>query len=147
MAYRFDLDIIRDYIEEDLDDSGYSDKLEFEYEQDDEYVTVSASGVTLKNHDDDIYVEISAYTGGGCTMRAVFDKIDKTTSALSLLNDFNEDSFYFKAYIRDDGYLTVKHAFIVLDESSYKDCASEFLGRVAGLADNEILQKLTRLTH
>ena len=29
MAYRFDLDIIRDYIEEDLEDSGYSEKLDF----------------------------------------------------------------------------------------------------------------------
>ena len=142
---RFDIDLIRDYIEDDICDNGWDEKIDFEYEQDDETLTVSAN-VTLNNHDDDVYVEIYAYTGGSCSMRAVFDKLDKNLTTLNLLNDFNDSVNYFKAYVRDDGYLEIKHFFMVLDETSYQDCVGEFLSRLGGLADNEILQRITKLT-
>lgn len=142
---QFDLDIIRDYIEDDLEKNGYNDVLDFEYEVEDDSLKLSVC-TSVKNFKD-VYIFITAYEGGGCSMSVVFDKIDKTPQALKLLNVVNRENAYFKAYIADNGYLVVKHFFIVLDESSYMDSTTEFLARVVDLAENEYMNELYGLTY
>ncbi len=121
-------------------------QLTFEYEVESDEVSASAN-LTLNHHDDDIRAIITAYPGGGCVFRAVFDKIEKTTDILNYLNDFNYDNPFFNAFIRDDGYLELRHFFVCFEEAMFKSYAGEFLSRLARLADNEYLQRLTQFTH
>lgn len=121
-------------------------KLDFEYVSGKDEVRARAS-LTLNNHDDDIEAIIAAYPGGGAVFRAVFDKIEKTEAVLGLLNDFNNDDPFFKAFVREDEYLELRHFFVCYEEAMFKSYAGEFLARLAGLADNKILQELTLYTH
>ncbi len=121
-------------------------KLDFEYSSSKEEVSATAN-LTLNNHDDDIRVIIKVYPGGGALFRAVFDKVDKTADILNKVNDFNDNDVFFKAYIRQEGYLELMHFFVCFDENQFKFYAGEFLSRLAGLADDEYLQAITRFTH
>ncbi len=122
-------------------------KLTFTYKAERDEATAQATGVTLNNHDDDISVLITVYSGGGSVFRAVFDKIEKTNEVLALLQQFNYDDPFFKAFVRDDGYLELRHYFVCYEVNMFKNYAGEFMSRLAGLADDKNLQNLTRYTH
>ena len=117
------------------------------------YTTVSSdeikatADVTLGQFDDSIAVVINGYKGGGAQFRAVFDKLDKNSQTLALIHDFNQDNIFFKAYIRNDGYLELYNFIVCFDEGIYKDYPSEFMYRLCNLADNAILKQLVALTH
>lgn len=144
MALKLNLTKIMGYVKKELKSDWK--KLNFTYKHEKDEINVAAS-LTLNNHDDDIRAIINVYIGGGATFRAVFDKIEKTSEVLSLVNDFNDDNLFFKAFVRDDGYLELRHFMVCYDEKIFKDYSGEFLSRLAKLADNKILQKLTKLTH
>lgn len=135
------LQLMKKEIEKDWKD------LEFEYTSRKDEVQAIAKNIKINNHDDDVQVIITAYSGGGAEFRAVFDKIEKTTDILNLLNDFNHNNIFFKAFIRDDGFLELEHFFICFEEAMFKSYSGEFLSRLAGLSSNEYLQELTKYTH
>lgn len=122
------------------------ENINFEYSTAKDEVN-AATNLTLNNHDDDIRAIITAYPGGGAVFRAVFDRIEKSPEVLNLLNDFNYDNPFFNAFIRDDGYLELRHFFICYEENMFKSYAGEFMTRLARLAEDECLQKLTHYTH
>ena len=105
-----------------------------------------ASDITLNGFDDDIMLIIRGYEGGGFVCRAVFDKIEKTPHALDLLNTFNDNSAFFKAFIREDGYLELYHFFVCYDVKVYKEYGSEFLCRAADLNKDDAMVELASLT-
>ena len=80
-------------------------------------------------------------------MSVVFNKVDETTRSLEILNSFNLNNSYFKAYIADNGYLVIKHFYIIQDEESYTDCVGEFLYRAKKLPDDNDVQKLYSLSY
>lgn len=121
-------------------------KLDFDYEIVDNDEIKVKSSVTLTNVDDDILIIINVYSSGRCGFRAVFDKIEKTGEALYLVNQFNDERSYFKAYIREDGYLEFKHLTVCYDLKNLVTYASDFLYEVAELADVETVTALGNLT-
>lgn len=121
-------------------------KLGFAYKLDGDELEAKASEITLKGFDDDVMLLIRGYAGGGFVCRAIFDKIDKTPQTLELLNAFNDSSAFFKAFIREDGYLELSNFFICYDEKVYKEYGSEFLCRVVDLQENESMLQLSALT-
>ena len=142
---QYDLNIIRRYIEQDIKDCGYNKEFNFEYEFDDESLQITAA--TDLGNLDDMYIIITANKGGGCSMSVVFNKVDETTKSLEILNSFNLNNSYFKAYIADNGYLVIKHFYITHDEESYTDCVGEFLYRAKKLPDDNDVQKLYSLSY
>ena len=85
----------------------------------------------------------------------VVNKIDKPDAriyevideVLELLNAFNEREFYFKLYVRSNGYLEVNHDFVCDDPALLVEYVGECLSRLADLSDDEIMQALTAHTH
>ena len=142
---QYDLNIIRRYIEQDIKDCGYNKEFNFKYELDDESLQLTAT--TDLGNLDDMYIIITANNGGGCSMSLVFNKVDETTRSLEILNSFNLNNSYFKAYIADNGYLVIKHFYIIQDEESYTDCVGEFLYRAKKLPDDNDVQKLYNLSY
>ena len=131
-------------LKKDLDKNW--SKLDFQYSMEENGIKAVASNITLNGFDDDIMLIIRGYEGGGFVCRAVFDKIEKTTEALELLNQFNDNNSFFKAFIREDGYLELCNFFICYDVKVYKEYGSEFLCRAADLNQDEAMTRLTALT-
>lgn len=121
-------------------------KINFEYLVE-EKEALAAANISLASMDDDIKVIISAYPGGGAVFRVIFDLIDKTEEVLNLLNKFNCDNPFFNAFVGEEGYLELRHFFICYEENMFKSYPSEFMVRIAQLAENEYIQELTRYTH
>ena len=131
-------------IQKDLEKNWKS--ITFSYEQTGKDEIKVNADVNLNAFDDDITLVIKGTAGGGFWCRAVFDKIDKTPEVLDLVNSFNDDEIFFKAYVRDDGYLELTNFFICYDEKVYGEYASEFLIRLADLDENQYMKQLSALT-
>ena len=122
------------------------EKLSFSYTQVDKDEVKVTSEVTLNDFDDDISLVMHIYSGGTATFRAIFDKIEKNANTLALLNEFNYSDPFFKAFIRDDGYLELSHFISCYSEDIFKYYGNEFLYRVLDLQDNSSMQELAKLT-
>jgi hypothetical protein len=133
------------FVEKDLDKNWSN--ITFSYSQEDKESIKVTADVTLNGFDDGIMLIINGHTDGATAFRAVFDKLEATPQSLQLLNKFNDENIYFKAYIRDDGYLELVHFCITYDESAYKESASEFLWRVLKLDEYESMKQLSALTN
>ena len=132
------------YIRRDLQQNWRA--IDIEYKTGDGKIDITAN-LTLKNMDDDIRFIITIYEGGGSNFRAVFDKIEKTPGVLNLVNEFNNSNISYWAFVRDDGYLELRHWFFCFNEDVLKSYANEMLWRLSKLADDSTLQTLTRHTH
>ena len=115
--------------------------IDFDYSISKDEVNVTAD-LELNNHGN-VYAEMIVYQGGGTWFRAFFGEIEKTPEVLELLNEFNYNEPFFKAFIGDGGF-ELRHFFVCFEEDMLKSYAGEFLTRLAGLADDECLKKLTR---
>lgn len=79
--------------------------LDFDFEDDDQYVMAS-SGVTLNGVDGDIYLEIACYESGIANIRFVFGEVRRRNIALGSIDRFNRDHFLWM-YLRDDNHVEV----------------------------------------
>ncbi len=131
------------YMKKDL--SKNFGKLDFEYENEGDKIIAKAS-VTLKRFDDGIFVKFVGTDKGLILGTAVFDKLEPSYDAFSLINNYNDNHIYFKAFIRDDGYLVFENARFYCDEKEFVDYASDFLGRLIDLQDEDDIQQLTSMT-
>ena len=123
--------------------------IRFEAKIESDHFLLYANGVTLKNHNDDIRLEFKVNDGGGCTFRAVFDRIKPTRRVLKLINAFNEDCLFFNAFIRTDRknrFLTIRHFTIWDDADQLASFARETVSRFVDLSDDKIFRKLTKYT-
>ena len=121
-------------------------ELDWEFEQRPEEVVVSTS-ISLKNIKGGIRAIIRVYVGGGVSLRAVFDKLEPTEEVLKLVNKFNEEQPFFKAFIREDGFLELSSFFVAYEMNMFKSYASEFLCRIDDLAEDDIIQTLASFTY
>ncbi len=102
------------------------------YEETAEKVRVTSRNVNLKGHDDDIFLDVSFYNSGIAAYVFVFDKLGINPTTLKLINDFNEQVFAFKAYIRTDGYLCIVQESEPLSEDLiYSFCQNVFADLIA----------------
>jgi hypothetical protein len=76
----------------------------------------------------------------------VFDKIEEDEDSLELVNEFNKSQPFFKAFIRNDGFLELTHFVVCYAEDIYKDYGSEFLFRIVDLQENDAMKVLGQLT-
>lgn len=126
-------------------------KLTFECEikgdGDRERACATASGVSLNGLDDDISIIISAHKFGLVQFRAVFDKIDATNEVLNLVHEYNRTAYFFKMFVREDGYLEIGQCFICYDIADIDDYLGECMARLANVNKNDIVKTLTQYTH
>ena len=139
------LNSIKSIIKKELDEKF--SRLGFTYKVEEKRLVATAENVSLRNHDDDILFTIEVYLGGRAYFEAVFDKIEKTDNVMHLLNEFNHSNLFFTAFIREDGYLVLRHTMAYFENKIFKNYPDEVLGELGSLADDEVLQKLTALTN
>ena len=78
--------------------------------------------VTLKKYyKDGIFISCTVYTGGTMHIFFTFDHLDENLNTLHLLNEFNDNSSWFKAYITQKGdkkYLELHYAAVGPDDEA-----------------------------
>lgn len=120
--------------------------LDFEFERKDDRLRAT-NELTLRGHDDNIYVAIDMYESGSFGVDFVFDKLEENPQTLALINDFNRNSVWLTAMIRDDGYLVLRYNVMA---GTVDDLAGNIRGIMNQLTTDKIgavLKPLTQLTH
>ncbi len=78
------------------------------------------SDVTLKAYGDrgSILLTIDVYESNTLIFNFVFDKLPVNNYTLQLVHNFNRDNIWFRAFIRNDGYLVLAHTGCEVDENT-----------------------------
>ncbi len=119
--------------------------LDFDFERTDDRLRAT-NELTLRGHDDNIYVAIDMYESGSFGVDFVFDKLEENPQTLALINDFNRNSVWLTAMIRDDGYLVLRYNVMA---GTVDDLAGNIRGIMNQLTTDKIgavLKPLTQLT-
>lgn len=119
--------------------------LDFEFERKDDRLRAT-NELTLRGHDDNIYVAIDMYESGSFGVDFVFDKLEENPQTLALINEFNRNSVWLTAMIRDDGYLVLRYNVMA---GTVDDLADNIRGIMNQLTTDKIgavLKPLTQLT-
>lgn len=111
-----------------------------------QYVKLTHS-LTHSSYKGGIFCKILVFPSGSLSVEFVFDKIDETPEVTQLLHDFNYESAFLAAYVRDDGYLLVHYNVAYLDESEMWDNIRRSLNSLSNEDIEKNLQQLTRLTY
>ena len=98
--------------------------------------------LTIDGHDDHVFADFRFYDGGAAEYLFTFDKLERNAETLALVNSFNEEIPWFKAYI-DDEYLRLSHVVCNLTEDNLADYTSHIL---SDLVDEDVKAKLIPLT-
>lgn len=105
----------------------------------------ATSSLTLKGYDDNIYARFSFYETGVAEYLFTFDQLVKNSETLNLVNTFNEESLWFKAFI-DDKYLQITHTVLNMEDDQVADYTNSILEEMADDGMKEYLTPLTMLT-
>ena len=119
--------------------------LDFEFERKDDRLRAT-NELTLRGHDDNIYVAIDMYESGSFGVDFVFDKLEETPQTLALIIDIKRNSVWLTAMIRDDGYLVLRYNVMA---GTVDDLAGNIRGIMNQLTTDKIgavLKPLTQLT-
>ncbi len=117
------------------DDLGLDDfKLEIE---DDDNLTAK-NNITIKGFDDDVFVSLIVFKSGSFGVDFVFDKLDISQRTLNLVQEFNRNSIWLAAFIRDDGYFVLRYNVMELGED-------EIISNTRSIFNQLVSDKIKRL--
>ena len=126
-------------------DSKWS-KLGLEYEQKEDKLNITGS-ISSKTYDDGIYIDATLYDSGNLCMTFVFDQIEPTMKIYDLINSFNDNVGYLKAYISQRGqkeFLAID--YYVRENPSELDAAEEFGYALLKVVDDSVAKYLSPIT-
>lgn len=117
-------------------------------EEDNEYIELTAETNAKRFFDDDIFIRVIAYTSGSSHVFFVLDELDPTLETYQLINEFNENQSWAKAYIMESSngrhYLKIHYAF--LSAKNEKDVCECIGYALDDLVSEETLLNLKPLT-
>ena len=80
---------------------NHYDKLKFEESSDESRVRLIAKGVHFKSFDDDVRFEFSFNKNGAASVTIIFDSLEPTKYNYDLINAFNDNVGFLKAYLTE----------------------------------------------
>ncbi len=116
-----------------------------------EKIEIQADIVASNYFDDGILTRFVAYASGTVHVFFTFDKIDGTFEELALINDFNSNAAFLKAYVEEkksgNTYLELHGVSIsAQSEKDIVDVMCFFLGNLLSDSVLEYLKPLTNIT-
>lgn len=111
-----------------------------------EFLDVYQEGLVLEGLDNAIYVSLQLTKGGYGFFCLTFDKLKKSAKTLEMVNRFNADNPFLKAYIHDNGHLAIENNVAIFSEIEFAEQAIEFMYRGSELAKDNNLIALAKLT-
>lgn len=119
--------------------------LTFTFEKEGDCLTCKAS-LTAQSYDDEIFTVIQLYKGGFGAVTFHFDFLEQNARTLELVNAFNDNVPYLKAFIQENNCLAISHSI----EYCTKDTAAQNVKRAFDDLVNEGTKKyllpLTEIT-
>lgn len=113
--------------------------------------TIFTANITCDEYDDEIYVKVIVYNSGSIHVFFTFDKIEVSLKTLLMINTFNDETSWLKAYITEinnNNYLELHMAF---PNSTNDDEASSNISFALENLLNEsvinLLRPITNLTY
>ena len=86
------------------------------------------------------FCSFSFFTSGMAIYSVYYDNIDANAEVCELLNAFNKDSLYFKAYA--DEFLVIEHTISILQDGDVTDYTDAIIGE---LIDEDFLKNIKPL--
>ncbi len=127
------------------------DNFHFEVKDFDNYITLNST-VSFNQYKGNVYIEITCYEEGTTYLICTFDQIDPDDKVFQLLNEFNNKSAWFKAYINHTeenlNYLSLQSCNI--GSQTTEDLANVTIFYVGQLVSDDtikLLKPLTEMTH
>ena len=99
----------------------YKKKLVFEEKEGEGKVNLVAKGVKFGAFDDDVRMEFTFKEDGVATVTFVFDTLEPTQSNLALVNAYNDNIGFLKAYITERN----GHHFFAIEHYAYEVVSEE----------------------
>ena len=104
------------------------------------------SSITMRDFDDEIYCQFRFYTDGLASYCFTFDKLEPSDSVFEMLNDFNSNVAFFKAYL-EDGFLRVDHVCYEVDDKTLESYTKGIFSQLISDKTKSYLRPLAALTH
>ncbi|MBQ9369748.1 MAG: hypothetical protein IJU10_01585 [Clostridia bacterium] len=136
----------------DFFDSEMKSLQGIQYEIKDGSLNITNKGLSLKGHDDDIYMSISVSEMKGdipyqVIISFIFDKLDRTLANYELINEFNATVPFYTANITNKGFFKIQWHFVVFDPEEFIRCLNRAIIRLVNMdSDDHILKRITART-
>ena len=125
-----------------------SKELELEYEikvEDDSVIWTFDT--SLKAFDDNIMAYFRIFESGAAMFTFTFDRLVIDEQTLRMVNDLNENNYFFRAYIdSEDGYLRLEHVALFVEQDDLAGYTNAILERFVDDKLKELLTPLCILT-
>lgn len=105
------------------------------------------NSITINGYDDDVFVDIVVFESGSFGVDFVFDKLDMTGQNLALINEFNDNSVWLHAHIRNDGYLVLTYNIAQISDVDLVENTSFILNQLVSDKIKKYLQPITENTY
>lgn len=105
------------------------------------------NSITINGYDDDVFVDIVVFDSGSFGIDFVFDKLDLTGHNLALINEFNDNSVWLHAHIRNDGYLVLSYNIAQISDDDLIENTSCVLNQLVSDKIKKYLQPITENTY
>ena len=92
-------------------------------------------------------MSFSFYQNGFAIYSIYFDKLDVNEEVATILNEFNKNSLYFRAYVNNEGELVLEHSVAYIPDCLVYDYSSQILINIFDEALNNILSPLIERTY
>lgn len=119
--------------------------LDFEYKMIDGHLEAK-NEITIKGFDDGIYCQFRLYESGVVSYCFTFDKIEMTGRVMVLVNNFNANFPFLKAYL-ENGYLRIDHVVYNMRNEDLGEYTSGIMSEIISDKCKKYLTPLTELTH
>ncbi len=109
-----------------------------------------AANISINNLSDNVYLSMTVYNGGTLHIFLTFDEISETMEVYRLMNDFNENTSFWKAYISKGEYNFLEiHAVSICeaDENEVTDTIEFLLDNALSDSVREYLLPLAERTY
>lgn len=109
-----------------------------------------AANISINNLSDNVYLSMTIYNGGTLHIFLTFDEISETMEVYRLMNDFNENTSFWKAYISKGEYNFLEiHAVSICesDENEVTDTIEFLLDNALSDSVREYLLPLAERTY
>lgn len=117
-----------------------------QYINKDNVLELYIESITLGDYKDSIRISLELSKGSMAYFSFSFDYLEKNLETLALINTFNANNLFFKAFIHDRGYLVLENNYAVYSEEEFANQCVQFMLRGNRLAEDKNLQALTALT-
>ena len=115
----------------------------------DEKTVVLSTYYRVRQFDDLLKIFVQCTKDGLFSTTVVFDKLEYSKDTLKLVNYFNQNVFFLKAYVqkgRDASYLKVDYSCLVKSEDEAVEKFEEALGVLSSQGTAQFLKPLTVIT-